>query len=92
MTRFYVAKVVKPDGRRSKPLTLFAENEEDARSKVAASGFGHGHQTIHVADVHPGHQGEYDRWLDDGNAIVEHSDYSFSDNGPISVYQLFQKK
>jgi hypothetical protein len=92
--RFYAAKVVKPDGRRSKLITLFADNDKDAKQKVSESPLGHGADIIHVADLNPDAQGKFDRWLDDNNGVAEHNDYSFSDNGPINVFTLFgaQKK
>lgn len=92
MTRFYVAKIVRTNGTRSNPITLFAENDDDARSKVAASKLAYGHKEIFIAHLSPESQGTFDRWVDDNNGIVEHADYAFTDDGPISTYKLFQKK
>lgn len=92
MIRFYVAKVVKPDGRRSNAITLYAASEEEAREKVAQSGFGYGHETIHVADIEPDTIGRFDRYVDDGRGICEHADSPFSDNGPIDPYNIFPNK
>ncbi|MBB3743892.1 hypothetical protein FHX10_003391 [Rhizobium sp. BK591] len=92
MTRFYVAKVIRTNGTRSNAITLFANDEDDARAKVAGSKIGYGAKTIHVADVHPDGQGTFDRWTDDNNGVVEHTDFKFTDDGPISTFEIFQKK
>ncbi|NKK79751.1 hypothetical protein [Rhizobium leguminosarum] len=91
MTRFYVAKVIKSGGRRSHAITLFAESEEEARSKVAASGHGYGHVEIYVADIEPESIGGFGRYVDDGNGIVEHSNLTFHDDGPIDTAELFNR-
>lgn len=92
MLKFYVAKVVKSEGRRSHPITLFATDDGDARKQVAESKFGYKHEAIYVADLATIHQEQFGRWADDGFGLAEHDAYDFTDNGPINTVELFKNR
>ncbi|MEY9328257.1 hypothetical protein [Sinorhizobium fredii] len=88
---FYAAKVVRADGSRSKLITVFAEDDDDARRKVLASPLARCHATIHVASISDVHREEFGRWYDD-NGVVEHTDFQFTDDGPINPITLFGQR
>lgn len=80
MARFYVAKVVRTDGSRSRLLALFAADVAQAQRLVSESVHGRRYETIHVDDLAPEAQGFFNRWTDDNNGVIEHQDLDYADN------------
>jgi len=86
---FYAAKIVREDGRVSRLISLFADNDAQAEQAIRSSNHFRAGDTVHLANISKSRPAEFAQYADE-SGIVEHVEYMFADAGPLDGATLFE--